>query len=659
MANVLHEESSAEIESTGSRLKLVFIASAFVLGGAVLPYLRPTQAAMGDLLALIGALVIAAPILIDTITAIRARGFEATQFYMDQYVILALGACLATGKYITGGIVAIILVVGQMLEERTVVGVEMALSRLRELSKVRARRVTEAGVEEETESEHLEVGDRIRVRPGDVIPADATVLTGRSLVNQASITGESLPVEIEPGKEIFAGTTNLDGLIEAEVTGAGANTLVSKVQQIIEGAKNSEAPIIRMAEDYARYYTPLVLLIAACVFFFTQDIDRAIAVLIVSIPCAFVLASPSAMVAAIAVASRLGMLVKSARNLEVGHGIDTVVFDKTGTLTKGNLSVEEVILHRASRGYSNDSLLAIAGAMEQHSSHPVAQAICTASEHLDRPPLEDLKEISGRGLSARVGADTVLLGRLSWLAESGVELASSGLETARFSLVGLAVNGRHEATLALVDELKPEAAEAIAKLREVGIQHFVMLTGDREPVAREIAAQVGIVSYRSECLPEDKLAEIERLKSEGHRILVVGDGLNDAPALAAGDLSVAMAALGNDVAIHTAGVALMQNDLRRLPDLLELSYRTVNTINQNLLCGFIFIIIAITLSAAGFVNPIVAAFFHEFSAFFVIFNSARLLRFDGLPHAGTAALERNGPVDVEPANGPELRPATA
>jgi Cd2+/Zn2+-exporting ATPase len=632
------------------RLTLVFIASVLLLAGGLLPALRPGQDSLGGALALLGMLTVALPIVVQVFTALRATGFAATQFYMDQYVVLAMGACLATGQYLTGGIVAVVLVLGQMLEERTVIGVEYALARLRELGAVKATRFDPAtGAETTVGAQDLVPGDRIRLRPGDAVPADARVLSGEALLNQANLTGESLPAEVRPGDRIFAGTVNLNGLLEAEVLTAGDGTVMSRVTQILEEAKEAESPIISMAEDYARHYTPLVLLIAASVFFFTQDINRAIAVLIVSIPCAFVLASPSALVSAIACASRLGLLVKGARHFESGRRIDTVVFDKTGTLTEGVLHVANTWIHDSA--HTSAAALSLAAALEQHSKHPVALAIRRAAgAETALPSVSDLTESAGLGVSATLVTRTVRVGRLRWLSEShAIPLAPLPPESDSHSLVGLAVDGVHVATFGLADRLRPEAAEAIARLRSVGITRFVMLTGDRRSVAESVAARLGLTEFVAECLPEDKQRHIEAIKATGARVMVVGDGLNDAPALAAGDLGVAMGALGNEVAIATADVALMSHDLRRLADLLVLSRRTIGTINQNLLAGFVLIIGAVTASAAGLVTPIMAAFWHEFSAFFVIFNSARLLRFDGIQSIDTDPVPAPAPVATEPA----------
>lgn len=615
---------------TRRRLGLLFAATALMLASVLSGWLRPEQEIIRQTLALIAALIVAVPIVTGLIHAIRSTGFAATQFYMDQYVVLALAACLATEKYLTGAVVAIVLLFGQMLEERTTVGVEMALAKLRHLSKVRARRKT-GETHSEVEATQLLPGDEIRILPGESIPADATILTGHALIDSSSITGESVPVEVGPGSDIFAGTNNLNGSIDARVTGTGQDTVMGRVQSIIEEAKESEAPIISLAEDYARYYTPLILLIAASVFFFTQEIERAIAVLVVAIPCAFVLASPSAMVSAIAAASRMGLLIKSIRHLESARLTDTIVFDKTGTLTEGKLKLEETTIH--SPTYDESSILRLAAAIEGQSNHPIARAISQTVPENERPAVTSLTEHHGLGLEGTIEGKTILIGRPSFLEKSGITLAIDPATHTRHSLVLIAIDGIHHATFLLADRIRPEAAETLTRLRALGISDFVMLTGDRPEVAVTIAARIGITDFKANCLPQDKVDHIRALKAAGKKVMVVGDGLNDAPALAEGNLGVAMGALGNDVTVHTSDVALMSGDLRRLADLLLLSSKTVNIINQNLLCGFAFIIIAIALSSLGFVNPIAAAFFHEFSAFFVIFNSARLLRFDGIEEA--------------------------
>ncbi len=617
------------------RLGLVLLGALCLCVDGLVRVLRPDQQDLATVWAMIGTLIVATPVLWDAIRGLKSEGFAATKFYMDQFITLAVVACFAIGQYVTGGVVAIILVIGQVLEERTMLGAQEALDRLAKLSKVRARRLRN-GVEEEIDSDQLARGDRVRVRPGDTVPADGRVISGHSTINQATITGESIPVEAESGDEVFAGTSNLTGSIEVEVTKTGDQTVLGRVRHIVEEAQTSRAPIMRLTEEYARYYTPLILIIGGFVLFFTRDATRAISVIIVSIPCAFVLASPAAMIAALACSSRLGILIKSVRFLEQAASIDTVVFDKTGTLTTGQLRVERL---EPAGGLSEQELLVLAASAESHSSHPVARALVAEARHrqltLQEPT--QVQEAHGHGVSAHLSGRDVLIGRASWLASRGVAADNSLREAHNLSVLHLAVNGQWAGVIHLSDRVRTEAGGLAAQLGRLGIQRLIMLTGDRQNVAETVAASLGIPEVRAECLPQHKLEVVNELKAQGRRVLVIGDGINDAPALAAGDLSVAMGALGSDVAIQTADAALMTDDIGRLPVLLALSRRTLQIIHMNLLAGFVFIVLAIIASSLGWVSPILAAFIHELGAFFVLFNSARLLRFE--EDAVTAPLE--------------------
>lgn len=620
------------------RLALVAVGLVFLALSHAASWLRPDHRDVFSLWAMAGLALAALPVLFDSLASLKADGFEATKYYMDQFVALAVLACFATGQYATGTIVAAILIVGQMLEEHTTVGVEEAVNSLLRLSQVKARRLPSATAEQlsvpaaaahgPTEGElvdagELRAGDRVALFPGDTVPADGAIVAGRTTLDQASITGESLPVEAGPGSDVYAGTTNLTGAVTLLVRRTGRDTVIGRVTDIVEEAKSSRAPVMRLIDRYTRYYLPLVLILAGLVLFFTGDAPRAISVIIVATPCAFVLASPSAMVAALAVASRLGVLVKGSAHFETARGIDTVVFDKTGTLTTGQL---RVVALRPAPGISEDELLRVAASLEARSTHPVARAVVAAAfaRGTEFVPVEMLHESAGRGVR---GGD-LLVGRRGWLTEHGVDVGEELTPDSSTSALFVARKGRLVGTILLADSLRPEAAAAIAALRRLGITEFVMLTGDNAAAAATIARAAGIARYEATCLPERKLAVVRELKAEGRRVLVVGDGVNDAPALAAGDLGVAMGALGSDVAVKTADVALMGSDLRHLPRFLELSDRTLRLINQNLLWGCGFIGLFVLLSALGVVSPIVAAVLHELSAFFVIFNSARLLRFE-------------------------------
>jgi Cd2+/Zn2+-exporting ATPase len=611
------------------RLTLVFIGGICLLLSGILRWIRPTQADLASTWAMGGAIITALPIFRDALLGFRSKALANTEFYMNQFITLAVIACFVTQQYVTGGLVAIILLLGHILEDRSMLGTSEAINSLLHLSRVSARRVR-GEVEEEVDAESLGEGDIVRMRPGDTVPADGKVLNGFSTINQATITGESLPVEVAPGAKVFAGTSNLTGLLEMQVTSTGQQTVLGRVKDIVEEAQQTRAPIVRLTEEYARYYMPLILLIAGFVLFFTQNVQRAISVIVVSIPCTFVLAGPSAMVAALAAASRMGILVKSVRFFEAANDIDTIVFDKTGTLTTGELKVASVEPHD---GMKENDILAFAAAVEQHSTHPIACAVVNTARDrgLQISDAVDVQEKHGHGLLARVGGREVVVGRAAWLLQQEIALPRDGANQHDLSALHIGVNRKLAGIIYLSDTVRAEAPGVIASLREEGIDQLTMLTGDRQAVAARLAKEIGLTEFRADCLPEQKQEAVVKLKADGRKVMVVGDGVNDAPALAAGDLSVAMGALGSDVAIQTADIALMASDLSRVPHFLGLADKTLRIINQNMLCGFVFIGAAIVLSGVGLIPPIAAAFIHEFGAFFVIFNSARLLRFEGNP----------------------------
>lgn len=600
--------------------------------------LRPDQEELYNLWAMLGLVLIAAPIVVDVATNLRSRGFQGTQFFMDQVVLLAILACLASGKYVTGATVALVLVIGQVLEERSTLGARSAIDRLARLSRAKARRRNADGTEEEVPAEELAAGDVVVLRPGDTVPADGTVESGESSLDQAAITGESMPVDVAAGAEVFAGTTNLTGSLTVKVARRGDETVIGRVRQIVQEAENSQAPIMRLTDRYARFYAPFIILIAAVVLAVTGDLDRAIATIIVSIPCAFILASPSAMIAALATASRLGILVRSSTIFEQGHLIDTVVFDKTGTLTHGRLRLESIEPFAAEGKKAENELLQAAAAVEQHSTHPIGKAIVREAKarELIIPESTGIEEHHGRGMAGQVRGDgRVLVGRRKYLRAEGIELPeeieAEKAEDRATTPVYVAANGRYLGQLNFADEVRANAAEVIGELRAKPsrIEQIVVLTGDRQAVAQNVAQSVRADEVHAQLLPEEKHAVVDKLRAEGRNVLVIGDGVNDAPALAHADIGVAMGALGSDIAIQSADVALMEDNLARLNSFLRLSRRVWQVIHQNIWFGFGFILVLMALSALGYISPLGAAFLHEVSAFFVIFNSARLLRFKG------------------------------
>ncbi len=564
---------------------------------------------------------------------------------LNALVALAVVGAAATGRYQESAAIALFMTLSGLLERRTAIGAEASIESLVRLAPTGACRLaaTASGesVEEVVEAGALRPGDLIRVRPGDTIPADGVVCRGTSTVNQASVTGESLPADKEVGDDVFGGTINLTGAIDVEVTKAGSDTLLGKVKELILEAERTRPPILRLIDQYATWYTPTVLMIVGVVLFFALRSDpdeafsRAIAMLVVACPSALILATPTAMVAGLSAAARLGVLVKSVATLEAARGINAIVFDKTGTLTSGVLSVSRLA---PATGVEPADLLRVAAAVTQDSRHPVSRAVTDMARQA-RVPLERatmFEEVPGRGLMAMVDGVDVRVGRGSWLsgAEVGLPAAVSEAigavqespETDGLSVLFVVRDDTLLGWIGLEDNARPGAAEAVDRLRRMGIERLVILTGDRTSVARRVAEQMHFSEYKAEVLPHEKLEMVDSLKTRGYRVAVIGDGVNDAPALAAGDVSIAMGAAGSDVAIHSASIALLNSNLDRIPFLVDLSRQTIAVIRQNLMVGGLFIVVFLALAGAGYLPPVAAAFLHVASGLVVIFNSARLVR---------------------------------
>ncbi len=610
--------------STIRGLTITLLGGALVLNSYLAAWIYRDNPVAGAVSAIAGVVILAAPIIRNTI-----RDLVRGALRMNELAALAVLASCAVGDYRTAGVVAFFMLMANLVESRTALGARASIESLIRLAPSRARRITAEGTEEEVVASELKPGDRIRVRPGDNIPADGRILSGRASVNQATITGESVPVDKSPGDEVFAGTQNLTGVLEVEVTRAGEDTTLGHVKQLIVAAERSRLPIARMMDQYAGYYTPTILMIGALVWFFTKDFERMISVLVVAIPSAVILAAPTAMVAALSAAARLGILVKNVTDLETAARLNAVVLDKTGTLTEGRLGVARLA---PVDGVDPADLLFAAASAEQHSNHPVAQAMVkiAAEANLDLSEPRDVRETPGQGVRAVVDGEVVLAGKTSWLEEEGIDPARiptpDPAEAAGLSVVFVARGGRPLGWIGLRDEVRPQAARAVQDLAALKVTRVAMFTGDRAEVAAAVSQETGIPEWRAELLPQDKVEFVREIREEGFRTAVVGDGVNDAPALAAGDIGIAMGAAGSDVAIHSATIALMNNDLRRVPFLIRLSRRTRAVVNGNLVVGLLFILGGLVLAGMGYLNPIVAALLHFTSSLVVVFNSARLVR---------------------------------
>ncbi|MCQ2396647.1 MAG: cation-translocating P-type ATPase [Lentisphaeria bacterium] len=597
-----------------------YLASVFFAG-------RIDQFSM-NLFALVGAVILSVPIFWEA-----GRDLCRGKVGMNELVALALLGAFASGpsNYRTAGAVAFFMLISITIEKRTAIGAEAAIEAVVRMTPRTARRVKEDGSEEECDAiRDLNIGDICRVRPGENFPADGKISKGNSTVNQASITGESLPTDKNIGDEVYAGTLNLTGLVEFKVTRKGTDTTLGKVRNLIADAEQSKMPIQRMIDQYIGYYTPVVLMIAGLTWFITKDMSRVIAVLVMAVPAALVLAHPSAVIAAISAASRLGILIKDVSQIELVAKIKAIIFDKTGTLTEGNLEVSR--LEPVSDGDLAE-LVQVAVSVEHHSNHPTAVAIKKLAEKvgIDVVVPDQYEEVAGKGVAATVDGKKCFVGRFSWLSEMGIDV--SKLEESRqktekegMSIVCVASEGKPLGWIGLQDAIRSVTPEAVQNLKDMGVEHCCMVTGDNQQVANVVAEKIGITEVYAGCLPEEKAKVVGELKKSGNIVAVVGDGVNDAPALAAGDIGMAMGAFGSDIAVQSASIALMNNDLRRIPFFIGLARRTRLLMNQNLAIGLSFITVGVYFAIAGDLGPIGAALIHTISSLLVIFNSARLVR---------------------------------
>ncbi|MFG0330645.1 MAG: heavy metal translocating P-type ATPase [Phycisphaerales bacterium] len=629
-----------EIHNTSSNAEgaiiLALLGGAMVLSTFVAKYLGIDDE-IRQIPAVVGALILWVPLFRGAWREMQ-RGRPSTSFL----VTIAISAALATGEYVTAGALAFILFMMDAILRRTAWGAHKAIEQLVHLTPDTARVVVD-GEERIVPLEEVRIGTVIRVRPGENFPADGTVVTGRTSINQASLTGESAPVEVETGDPVYAGTTNLTGSIEAEVTRLGIDTTIGKVVTLINEAELSKTPRQQIIEIVAGHYVWIVLMIALAVFILSPDktggaegvsaTEKAIAVLVVTCPGALLLASPTAMVAAFASAARLGIMIKNTSTLEAAASVDTVVLDKTGTITTGKFAVSRLA---PAEGVEGADLLAAAAAAERHSNHPLALAIMETAKAARIEVANDghAEEVHGLGVKVQRPDGELYAGRAKWLLEMnpGARADVEAVENKIGGMTGVHVmkGGRYLGAVGLEDRVRPKAAEAIAELRQLGVRQVHMFTGDRAPVANRVAQVVGIDRIEAECHPDEKHAAIVELTRNGRHVMMVGDGINDGPSLAASDVGVAMGLGGTDIAANSAGVALMNDELSRLPFLVELARKTRGVITQNIIASIIIALVGLAFAASGQLGEFtvfLAAVWHGLADVFVIGNSFRLVRY--------------------------------
>ena len=557
------------------------------------------------------------------------QGIRERDFTADIPVSIATAAAIAIGAYSAAAIVAVLLLLGGMLEEFVAARAGRALEALEALlpDLVTVRR---GGRDEVVGLEEVRIGDLLLVRPGERIAVDGRVVAGTASVNQAAITGESVPVDKREGDEVFAGTFNDAGALTVRATQVGEGTTLGQIRRMVEEAQEKKAPIERILNRYAKFYTPVALVLAALLWWWTGDITRSITMLIVFCPCVMVLATPTALVASIGNAALRGSLVKRGATIEAMARVDTVAFDKTGTLTFGEPRLVEVV---PLNGEPEAEVLRLSAVAEKFSEHPLGRAVVRAAEEsgLEVADPKQFEALPGLGVRASTNGHLVTLGRPCSVVEQGVsidaemEARAEGLAAPGRTVILAANNKEAAGLLVLEDAIRPEARETVARLKELGVR-TVLVTGDNRTTAQSVAAELGIQDVRSEVLPQQKVEIVGQFQAEGRRVAFVGDGVNDGPALAAADVGVAMGLAGTDVAIEAAEIGLLSDDLSKLPHLLGLAQKAMRAIRQNLVFSLGVLALAVGLTIPGILTPVTGALLHELSSIPVIANSARLIR---------------------------------
>ena len=543
-------------------------------------------------------------------------------------IIIAMFAAIAIGDLFAAGEVAFIMAVGAILEEMTTNRAKKGLKNLISLTPTQGRRLKD-GKEELIPAEQIRQGDVLRILPGETIPVDGKIIAGETSVDQSIMTGESLPVDKSPGDDVFCGTINRFGSIDITSEKVGGDSSLQKLIHMMQEAEKKQAPMQRIADRAASWLVPVALMIAAGAYIGTGNIVTAVTVLVVFCPCALVLATPTAVMAAIGQAAKHGVVIKSGEALEKMGKADTIAFDKTGTLTYGRLDVSDILVF--DRSLDEASLLAFTASAEAKSEHPLGKAIvsCAREKGLSLMESTAFKMTAGRGIDAEVAGKRLLCGNEKFLLENGVMIdgsVRSVLEKLREegkTSILVADGGQCAGVVALSDVLRPEAKDMISRLDSMHTR-TVLLTGDHKKAAGYFAAQAGILEVRAGLLPEEKVRMIEELQKENHKVCMIGDGVNDAPALKTADVGVAMGCMGSDIAVEAADIALISDDISKIPYLKWLSNATVATIKFSIALSMCINFTAIVLSLLQILNPTTGALVHNAGSCFVVLIAALL-----------------------------------
>lgn len=612
------EKRKLSVEITTAMIALVCLVTGLLYKG-----IFPEQTAVAGLIYSVGVLVEGLPLLA---TAIRGFLQRDVTNAMEILVSIAVLACYITGQHELAILIPVVLSVVHFLEERSIMGGRDAIEGLKQMQATDAVLETEDG-EVTVEVQALKRGDIIIVRPGMGLPIDGTVIWGNSNIDQKSLTGEPLPAAVTVGDTVYAGTTNLDGMIKVRVEKEYQDTSFTKIVSLLEEAQSITVPEIRIVDRFMHYYIPLALIVAALTALLSRNISNAIAVLVVSCPCGHMLVSSAPMIAALAVSTKRGILIKNAKFVEQLTNITTVIFDKTGTITRGELSISGFYLQEAQ---SREELFARGGCVACSSMHPISRSLMKTLEGEGIPYEEgfQVRETAGKGLTGTRGGEEILFGSRHWIESLGYQPEDPHMDTGGGPANWVVYNGRVLGCLMFDDSVRPEAEEVVSRLHEDGMEQTVLLTGDREFAAQKVQRQTGIDQVYFHLLPEEKLEHVKRLRQDAH-VLAVGDGINDALALAEADVGIAMGAMGSDVAIQSADIALMNNDLNNIPFVMSLARSTKSIMYQNIGIAFSVSLIMMILAAVGVIPALAGAFLHNIGAFVILINSSRILRDSG------------------------------
>ncbi len=548
---------------------------------------------------------------------------------VNVFVTVALVATIAVGEFRAAAIVVFIMSVAGALETYTLDKTRRSIRNLLDLTPKMAT-VRRDGQEVVIPVNDIQVGDIVVVRPGGRIAVDGIVVSGESCVNQAPITGESMPVEKFKGGEVFGGTLNETGRLEIKTTKVGADTTLARIVHLVEQAQGTKAPIQNLADRFTVWFLPTVLVLAIISFLTSGDVRVAVSVLLVACPCAFAIATPTAVTAGISNMARRAVLIKGGVFLELAKKMDVLLVDKTGTFTLGKPTVVDIV---SLDGMPEEEVLRLAAIAEKYSEHPLARSVMARAKECDItvPDPDEFNIEVGRGVTARLGNEKILVGKNKFLRDKGTHITdriekaiSEQTEQGRTTIL-VANDLKPVGLIAIADEIRPETPHAIASLKAMGIKEIIMLTGDHHKVAKAVAEEIGVDDFQAELLPEQKLQYVEKLQKQGKIVGMIGDGINDAPALALADVGIAMGAAGTDVAVETADVTLMNDDLSRVVNFVDMSKKVLLRIKLNIFFSIVYNIVGFILAGFGMLTPVLAVIFQEAGCITVVFSSTLLL----------------------------------